>query len=189
MKLILALLLTFSTISGFSQETKKDPLIVNVEGVYGMGGIYDEERKSGGVGFGAGVWLPFKEGFIDLGIDFTSSASRNNGEIQVLFDFPFSIISDSNMEIKGYVGAGVALGRIFNNQEYFLHHFPYGPVEDYNDGGFIVNLGLELKPHDANYAFYLDAKTGVVSVPGWIESVTTPFKISLGVRFLLDNLK
>lgn len=184
MKRILALLLTFSTISGFSQEIKKDPLIVNVEGVYGMGGIHDDKIKSGGVGVGAGVWLPFKPGFIDLGFDFTSSASRNNVALHCLFDYPFSIIADSKMEVKGYLGAGVAIGRIFNKEDYF-----WNGVEDFNDGGVLINAGLEFKPLISNYAIYLDAKTGVVSVPGWENNVTTPFKISLGVRFLLDNSK
>ena len=173
----------------FAQKEKKEPLIVNLEGVYGQGGIFHEELKSGGIGFGASVWLPFKQGFIDLGFDFTNSASRNYGELDFFFDYPFSIISDSTMEIKGYVGAGIVLGRIFNNKDYFLNHFPYGPVDDFNTGGVLGNIGLELKPNNANYAFYLDAKTGIVSVPGWAKSVTTPFKLSIGCRFLLDNSK
>lgn len=183
MKKIIFILILFAGSCLFGQENK-DPTIVNIEGVYGMGGIYDNEVNSGGVGIGAGVWLPFKSGFIDLGLDFTSSASRNNGVFHCLFDYPFSIIADSNMEIKGYFGAGMAIGRIFNKQDYFGDG-----VEDFNDGGVIINLGLEFKPSTYNYAFYLDAKTGVISVPGWENNVTTPFKISLGVRFLLDNSK
>ena len=183
MKHVILILTLFVGSCLFGQEDK-NPIIVNFEGVYGMGGIYDNEVKSGGVGFGAGVWLPFKSGFIDLGLDFTSSASRNNGAIHCLFDYPFSIIADATMEIKGYVGAGVAIGRVFNKEDYFGDG-----VEDFNDGGVLINAGLEFKPSTSNYAIYLDAKTGVVSVPGWENNVTTPFKISLGVRFLLDNSK
>jgi hypothetical protein len=178
---IFALLISTSL---FAQEEKKDPLIVNIEGVYGLGGIYDDALESGGVGLGFGLWLPFKEGFIDLGLDLTSSASRNNGELQILFVKNFSLLSDSTMNVNGYIGAGVALGRIFNKEDYF------GPGhDDYNDGGVIGNVGLELKPVNTNYAFYLDAKTGIVSVPKWADNVTTPFKISLGLRFLLDYSK
>lgn len=183
MKKITVLFALLISTSLLAQEEKKDPLIVNIEGVYGLGGIYDHALESGGVGLGLGVWLPFKEGFIDLGLDLISSASRNNGELQILFVKKFSLLSDSTMEINGYIGAGVALGRIFNKEDYF------GPVEDYNDGGVIGNVGLELKPVNTNYAFYLDAKTGIVSVPKWANNVTTPFKISFGVRFLLDYSK
>ena len=179
-KVIVSLLLVISA-SLVAQEGKKDPLIVNFEGVYGLGGIYDDALESGGVGLGFGVWLPFKEGFVDLGLDLTSSASRNNGELQFLFVKPFRLLSDSTMDINGYIGAGVVLGRIFNKEDYF------GPGhDDYNDGGVIGNIGLELKPVNTNYSFYLDAKTGIVSVPKWADNVTTPFKISLGLRFLLD---
>lgn len=101
-----------------------------------------------------------------------------------MFDYPFSMMADSSFELKGYVGAGIVLGRIVNKEEYF-----WNGVEDYNDGGVVANIGLELKPQNANYAFYLDAKTGIVSVPAWNNNVTTPFKISLGCRFLLDNSK
>tara|TARA_B100001094_G_scaffold264279_1_gene266221 strand:- start:158 stop:718 length:561 start_codon:yes stop_codon:yes gene_type:complete len=184
-KVIVSLLLVIS-VSLAAQEEKKNPLIVNVEGVYGLGGIYDDVLESGGVGLGFGVWHPFKGGFIDLGLDLTSSASRNNGELQFLFVKPFRLLSDSTMEINGYVGAGIVLGRIFNKEDYFRSKGFLGPVEDYNDGGVIGNIGLELKPVNTNYAFYLDAKTGIVSVPKWADNVTTPFKISLGLRFLLD---
>ncbi|MBL55910.1 MAG: hypothetical protein CMP61_01860 [Flavobacteriales bacterium] len=184
MKKIYTLLLLIVSLISVAQEQKKDPLIVNVEGVYGLGGIYDDALQSGGVGLGIGAWLPFKDGFIDLGLDITSSSSRNNGELQLLFVKPFSLMKDSTMELKGYAGVGVVIGRIFNNKDHF------GPgVDDYNDGGLIGNLGLELKPINANYAFYLDAKTGIVSVPQWAQSITTPFKISLGYRFLLEYSK
>jgi len=186
-KFIVSLLLVILSSSLAAQEEKKDPLIVNVEGVYGLGNIHDHDQNgSGGIGFGIGAWLPFKEGFIDLGLDFTSSASRNNGELQFLFVKPFRLLSDSTMEINGYAGAGIVLGRIFNNEDYFRDNGFLGPVEDYNDGGVIGNIGLELKPVNTNYSFYLDAKTGIVSVPKWADNVTTPFKISLGLRFLLD---
>ena len=99
-KIIVSLLLVIS-VSLIAQEEKKDPLIVNVEGVYGLGGIYDDALESGGVGLGFGVWLPFKEGFVDLGLDLTSSASRNNGELQFLFVKPFRLLSDSTMDING----------------------------------------------------------------------------------------
>lgn len=169
----------------FSQEEKeKAPTIVNAELIYGAGNIYDAAGESGAVGVGGGVWLPFKTGFIDLGLDFTSSSSRNNFEFQFLYDYPFSIIADSTMEVKGYVGAGIVLGRMINKEEFF-----WDGVDDYNDGGVIGNIGLELKPTGANYAFYLDAKTGIVNVPAWADNLTTPFKISLGCRFLLDNSK
>lgn len=168
----------------FAQEEGGKSTIVNAELVYGLGNIYDSAGESGAVGLGAGVWLPFKSVFIDLGLDFTSSSSRNNVELQFLFDYPFSIMADSTMELKGYIGAGIALGRMFNKEDFF-----WEGVDDFNDGGVLGNIGLELKPNNANYAFYLDAKTGIVSVPKWAESVTTPFKISLGCRFLLDNSK
>lgn len=173
----------------FSQEETKEsnPTIVNVEGVYGLGGIYDDKATNGGsgaIGLGAGVWLPFKSGFIDLGLDFTSSSSRNNFELQFLFDYPFSMMQDEKLEVKGYVGAGVVLGRIINKEDYF----GIG-VDDFNDGGVIGNVGMEFKPTDANYAIYLDAKTGIVNVPKWADNLTTPFKISLGCRFLLDKSK
>ena len=182
-KSILILTLLFSNIL-FAQDGKKEPLIINLEGVVGLGGIYDADNKGGAIGVGAGVWLPFKEGFIDLGLDVISSASRNSGEFQILFDYPFSLISDSLLEVKGYVGAGITIGRLFNKENYF-----WAGVEDYNKGGLIGNIGLEFKPLKANYAFYLDAKTGIVSVPGWAKNVTTPFKLSIGCRFLLDNSK
>lgn len=168
----------------FAQDDKKDPLIVNVEGILGLGAIHDNDLESGGIGLGAGVWLPFKEGFIDLGFDFTTSASRNHGGLQFLYDYPFSLIADSTMEVKGYIGAGLSFGRIFNNHTYW-----WDGVEDYNSGGVIGNIGLELKPTKANYAFYLDVKTGLISVPKWEDNLTTPFKLSLGCRFLLDNSK
>lgn len=178
-------LLLLLLVSGFlkAQQEKSNPLIVNFEGVYGMGAIYDD-AKSGGVGLGAGVWLPFKEGFMELGLDLTSSASRNHGELQVLYNYPFNLIADSTVKINGYVGAGLVLGRIYNREKYF-----WNGVEDYNSGGVIGNIGLELKPNGSKSVFYLDAKTGIVSVPGWVSSVRTPFKISLGLRFLLDKNK
>ena len=178
-------LLLLLLVSGFlkSQQEKSDPLIVNFEGVYGLGAIYDD-AKSGGVGLGAGVLLPFKEGFIELGLDLTSSASRNHGELQMLYNYPFNLIADSTVQINGYVGAGLVLGRIYNREKYF-----WNGVEDYNTGGVIGNIGLELKPNGSKCVFYLDAKTGIVSVPGWASSVKTPFKISLGLRFLLDKNK
>ena len=178
-------LLLLLLVSGFlkSQQEKSDPLIVNFEGVYGLGAIYDD-AKSGGVGLGAGVLLPFKEGFIELGLDLTSSASRNHGELQMLYNYPFNLIADSTVQISGYIGAGLVLGRIYNREKYFLN-----VVEDYNTGGVIGNVGLELKPNGSKSVFYLDAKTGIVSVPGWVANVTTPFKISLGLRFLIDKNK
>tara|TARA_B100000401_G_scaffold433358_1_gene371913 strand:- start:644 stop:1195 length:552 start_codon:yes stop_codon:yes gene_type:complete len=181
-KSALLLLLVLSSLLKAQQE-KKDALIVNFEGVYGLGAIYDE-AKSGGIGFGAGVWLPFKEGYIELSLDLTSSASRNNGELQMLYNYPFNLIADSRVQINGYIGAGLVLGRIYNREKYF-----WNGVEDYNTGGVIGNVGLELKPNGSKSVFYLDAKTGIISVPGWASSVTTPFKISLGLRFLLDKNK
>ena len=91
-----SILLLFLLVSSLlkAQQEKSDPLIVNFEGVYGLGAIYDDE-KSGGVGLGAGIWLPFKDGFIELGIDLTSSASRNHGELQMLYNYPFNLIADS----------------------------------------------------------------------------------------------
>lgn len=180
-----SILLLFLLVSSLlkAQQEKSDPLIVNFEAVYGLGAIYDDE-KSGGVGLGAGIWLPFKDGFIELGIDLTSSASRNHGELQMLYNYPFNLVADSTVQISGYVGAGVVLGRIYNREK----HFGYG-VEDYNTGGVVGNIGLELKPNGSKNVFYLDAKTGIVSVPGWASNVTTPFKISLGLRFLLDKDK
>ena len=181
-KLVLLLFLLVSSLLN-AQKEEKDPLIVNFEGVYGLGAVYDE-AKSGGVGLGAGVWLPFKEGYIELGLDITSSASRNHGELQMLYNYPFSLIADSTVQINGYIGAGVVLGRIYNKEKYF-----WNGVEDYNTGGIIGNIGLELKPNGSKNVFYLDAKTGIVSVPGWASSVRTPFKISLGLRFLIDKNK
>jgi len=178
-KSVLLLFLLVSSLLN-AQKEKNDPLIVNFEGVYGLGAVHDE-AKFGGVGLGAGVWLPFKEGFIELGLDITSSASRNHGELQTLYNYPFSLIADSTVQINGYIGVGVVLGRIYNKEKYF-----WNGVEDYNTGGVIGNIGLELKPNGSKNVFYLDAKTGIVSVPGWASSVRTPFKISLGLRFLLD---
>ena len=165
-----------------AQQEKNDPLIFNVEGLYGISAVYDD-GKSGGVGLGTGFWVPFKAGFIDLGVDFTSSSSRNHGELQMLFNYTFSLISDSTVELSGYYGAGIVIGRIFNKEKYF-----YPDIEDYNTGGVIGNIGMELKPNGSKNIFYLDAKTGVVNVPGWASNVRTPFKISLGVRFVLDKM-
>jgi hypothetical protein len=47
---------------------------------------------------------------------------------------------------------------------------------------------MELKPNGSKNIFYLDFKTGIVNVPGWASNVRTPFKISLGVRFVLDKV-
>ena len=182
MKKSTILLLLFISNLLNAQQEKNDPLIFNVEGLYGISAIYDHE-KTGGVGLGGGVWIPFKDGFIDLGVDFTSSASRNHGELQMLFNYTFSLISDSTVDLSGYYGAGIVIGRIFNKEKYF------GPgIEDYNTGGVIGNIGMELKPNGSKNIFYLDAKTGVINVPGWDENVRTPFKISLGVRFVLDKV-
>ena len=177
---ILFLLLTSTLLK--AQQEKNNPLVFNIEGLYGISAVYDD-GKAGGVGIGTGVWVPFKEGFIDLGVDFTSSASRNHGELQVLFNYTCSLFSDSLVELNGYYGAGFVLGRIFNKEKYF------GPrVEDYNTLGIVGNAGVELKPNSSNNIFYLDFKTGIVNVPGWDSNVRTPFKISLGVRFVLDKV-
>ena len=150
MKKSTILLLLFISNLLNAQQEKNDPLIFNVEGLYGISAIYDHE-KTGGVGLGGGVWVPFKDGFIDLGVDFTSSASRNHGELQMFYNYPFNLIADSALEITGYVGAGVAIGRIYNKEKYFGNG-----VEDYNTGGVLGNIGLELKPTGSKNIFYLD---------------------------------
>lgn len=63
MKKIALILSLFITSILMSQESVK-PMIINAEGVYGLGGIYDDELESGGVGFGLGTWLPFKDGLL-----------------------------------------------------------------------------------------------------------------------------
>ena len=181
-KSVLLLLIFISSLLN-AQKENNNASMVNFEVVYGLGAVYDD-AKPGGVGLGAGIWLPFKEGVIELGFDLTSSASRNHGELQMFYNYPFNLIADSALEITGYVGAGVVIGRIYNKEKYF-----WNGVEDYNTGGVLGNIGLELKPTGSKNIFYLDAKTGVVSVPGWASSVTTPFKISLGIRFMLDKDK
>lgn len=178
-------LLLFFIVSSLlkAQQEKKDALIVNFEGLYGLGAVYDD-AKSGGIGLGAGAWLPFKEGFMELGLDLTSSASRNYGELQVLYNYPFNLIADSRVQINAYSGVGVVLGRIYNKEKYF-----WNGVEDYYTGGVIGNIGLEVTPNGSKKVFYLDGKTGIMSVPGWASSVRIPFKISLGLRFRLDKNK
>lgn len=179
MKKTFLILSLFASSILFAQENKSSANI-NIEGIYGSSVIFSE-GDAGAVGIGLGTWLPFKTGFVDLSFDLTFSESRNNGEIDVLYDYPFSLIADSSVTLRGYVGGGLAIGRIFNKEKYFGDG-----VSDYNTGGFLGNVGIDLIPSGSSVIYYLDVKAGIVSVPKWAVPTRVPFKLSLGIRFNLE---
>lgn len=150
---------------------------VSIEGVYGISEIYGANNGNA-VGLGLGLWLPVKKFYIDLSADFAMSSSRNNLSLHGMFLFPFDLLKDENVIVSAYAGGGLALGRIFNDQDFFQ-----GPVEDYGLGGLLANVGLNFQPASAQYMIYLDLKAGIVSVPDWSESVRAPFTLSVGGRF------
>lgn len=160
-----------------SSATSEKSTLINFEGIYGISEAY-RWGNDGAVGVGVSAWFPVNEFYIDAGLDFTFSESRNYPELSGYFIAPFSLLNDDKLAIEGYAGAGIVLGRVNNKEKFFGNG-----VKDYNSGGVLGNVGLNFKPTAGSFSLYLDFKTGIVSVPGWDESVRTPFKVSLGGRF------
>ena len=160
------------------------PTAITVKGIYGASEVYSARlpgvNSSGGIGFGVGAKIPLNKAAIDVSLDFTTSASRNNLGIQALYDWNFLLIKDEKIKIDGYAGVGLGFGRIFNDKDYF-----FAAVEDFNYYGMLFNAGAEFQPVGKPFLAFFEINPGIINVPGWSESTQMPFKFSLGVRFYL----